>query len=102
MKTMALLLVVLSMLAGCATVGRDFDATHANDVKTGAHDKAQVSTWFGPPTATAQLKDNPQGCVGRWQWTHATATAPSAAKSKALIVDFDSAGKVCDHAFSVQ
>jgi len=105
MKTMTLGLVILAALAslaGCATVGREFDTTHANDVKTGAHDKTQVTSWFGAPSATAQLKDHPQGCVERWQWVHATATVGSAAKSKALIVDFDSTGKVCDHAYSVQ
>ena len=102
MKTTALALVILAALAGCATVGHEFDATHANDVKTGDHDKTQMTTWFGAPTAKAALKDHPQGCVERWQWVHATATAGSAAKSKALIVDFDSTGKVCDHAFSVQ
>lgn len=92
----------LSLLAGCATVGRDFDATHANDVKNGTHDKAQVTAWFGHPTTTTELRSNPRGCVERWQWSHATASLGTAAKAKVLIVDFDPQGKVCDHAFSVQ
>ncbi len=34
-------------LAGCATVGRQWDTTHANDLQKHAHDKAQVQSWLG-------------------------------------------------------
>jgi outer membrane protein assembly factor BamE (lipoprotein component of BamABCDE complex) len=86
--------------AGCATVGRQFDTTHVNDIRKGAQDKAQIRAWFGEPYQTAPLQGNPAGCVERWQWTHAHSVAGGRTESQVLIVDFDAAGKVCDNAFS--
>jgi hypothetical protein len=101
MKTRGLLLLSLAFAAACATVGREFDTTHANDVKKGAHDKAQVEQWFGPPhTRVAPLQNNPNGCVERWQWTHAHAVAGGSARTQVLVVDFGPDGKVCDNAFT--
>ncbi len=87
-------------LAGCATVGRQWDTTHANDLQKHAHDKAQVQSWFGAPHVTTPLTGNPAGCVERWQYTYAHAVAGGSSVAEVLVVDFDPAGKVCDNAYS--
>jgi len=100
MKIQHVLVLAVAMLTGCATVGRDFDTTHANEIKTAQHDKAQMAAWFGEPRFTTRFDKNPKGCVERWQWSYGAAAVGSSTKAKALIVDFDADGKVCDHAFS--
>jgi outer membrane protein assembly factor BamE (lipoprotein component of BamABCDE complex) len=99
MRTVVCFAIVALSLAACATVGRSFDTTHVNDVKAGQN-KEQVKAWFGAPSSTTALNENPKGCVERWQWVHATATVGSAAKAQALVVDFDETGTVCDHGYS--
>ncbi len=101
MKKMLLVTGILIMVVACATVGRRFDTTHVNDVANGRQDKAQIEAWFGPPTRTiAPLAGHPAGCVERWQWTYAHAVAGGRTVSDSLVIDFDKAGKVCDHAYS--
>ncbi len=98
---LTLTLVAALSLAACATVGKKWDTTHANDVQRGAHDKAQMVAWFGEPTSkVSPLRNSPFGCVERWQWTYAHAVAGGSSMSDVLVVDFDTAGKVCDNAFS--
>jgi hypothetical protein len=95
------LLLSLALALGCATVGKKFDTTHVNDIQKGAHDKQQVTAWFGEPNQiTSPLQAHPAGCVERWQWTYAHSVAGGSTVSEVLIVDFDAAGKVCDNAFS--
>lgn len=92
---------VMLVAAACATVGKSFDVTHANDIQKGQHDKAQIRAWFGEPhQVTSPLPSNPASCVERWQYTHAHSVAGGSTESQVLIVDFDAAGKVCDNAFS--
>jgi hypothetical protein len=89
------------LLFGCATVGKEFDTTHANEVQTAVHDKQQMRAWFGEPhQVTSPLPNHPAGCVERWQWTYAHSVAGGSTESQSLVVDFDAAGKVCDHAFA--
>jgi len=95
-----MLAVVVSFLVGCASVGKKWDTTHANEIVKGEHDKAQMITWFGEPHSTVSpLKDHPAGCVERWQWTYAHSGGGSTI-SDALVVDFDKDGKVCDNAYA--
>ncbi len=97
---LALALATATLLLGCATVGKKWDTTHANDVQKG-QDKAQLLAWFGEPTTRlSPLKNHPAGCVERWQWTYAHAVAGGSSMSEVLVVDLDGAGKVCDNAFS--
>ena len=93
-------LFACSLLAACATVGTKFDTTHVNDIKKGEQDKAVMAAWFGQPHRTQALANQPTGCVERWQWTYAHSAVGAGTVSDALIVDFDSAGKVCDNAYS--
>lgn len=96
-----ILAACLSVTAvACATVGRQFDTSHVNDIQKGVHDKAQIRTWFGDPYQRTSFSKNAAGCVERWQWTHAKAVVGGRPRSEVLIVDFDQGGKVCDNAFS--
>src|ERR1700690_4088685 len=86
-------------LTGCAgTAGRDFDTAHAHDVKEG-QPKAQVSSWFGDPEQTVTMSATPKGCVERWIYKYARSINNST-KARALIVDFDGKGAVCDTVYS--
>ena len=99
MKTIRALSPLLLLLAACATVGRKLDTTHVHDVKSGQR-RDQISAWFGAPTEEASFARNAQGCVERWQYTHATATFRASSRRRVLVVDFDDAGAVCDTAYS--
>lgn len=96
-------LVFALALAACASSGRDFDATHATDVQKGVQDKAQIQAWFGTPSQTQSLSGHPAGCSERWTYVHARSTyGGMETHTKTLVVDFDSDGVVCDHAFVQQ
>jgi outer membrane protein assembly factor BamE (lipoprotein component of BamABCDE complex) len=102
-KMMLLLMALMIMaLAACATAGKQFDRTHVNDIKKGVQTKEQIRAWFGEPyQVTKPLSGHPAGCVERWTYVHAYSSYGGArTESSSLIVDFDSNGKVCDHAFS--
>ncbi len=85
----------------CATVGKKFDTSHVHEIQKGKQTKAEITAWFGPAHSTTQLTKSELGCVERWQWTHARSSMGSTT-AEALLVDFDSDGKVCDNAYSKQ
>ena len=93
-------LLASCLTAACASVGAPFDTTHVNDIRRGEHDRGHVRTWFGEPHHLIALSDHPQGCVERWQYTHAESTYGGSTTSQSLIVDFDASGRVCDNAYS--
>ncbi len=89
------------VLVACATVGRDFDRTHVNDIKKGAHDKAQIRAWFGVPHQVTTASGNEKGCNETWMYQYARAThAGRKSSGAALAVVFDTNGKVCESAYS--
>jgi len=91
------------LVLACAGAGRKWDTTHANDVQTGVHDKAQVRSWFGEPYQTTALTGHPAGCSERWTYTHAWSNWGGAeTTADTLVVDFDGKGVVCDHAYVKQ
>lgn len=95
--------MVIGALCACATSGRKFDRTHVGDVKTGVQNKDQIRAWFGKPVSMQTLASHPAGCTERWTYVHAYASWGGAkSTAAALIVDFDKAGMVCDHAYSEQ
>ena len=97
------LVVAFVSLAGCAGAGRQFVITHAHEVQKGVHDKAQIQAWFGPPYRSNIVTQHPAGCTERWTYTHAWSNWGGArTTTETLIVDFDSEGVVCDHAFVQQ
>ncbi|MBU0482755.1 MAG: hypothetical protein KKG47_16805 [Proteobacteria bacterium] len=100
-KNLCAILLLLTV-AACATAGTRIDRTHIDQVSNGVQDKAQIRAWFGEPyTIKTDLTGHPGGCVERWTFEYAKAQGfGKVTYSEILIVDFDAAGKVCDHAFS--
>jgi hypothetical protein len=95
--------IALASLAACASAGRDFDTTHVTDVKKGVQNKSQIKAWFGEPHQVQGLSGHPAGCTERWTYTYAYSDRGGMrTTSKTLVVDFDSGGAVCDHAFVQQ
>jgi hypothetical protein len=94
-------IVSVSVAAACAGAGRKWDTTHANDVRDGVQDKAQIETWFGKPyQVQSPLTGHPKGCTERWTYTHAWSNWGGAqTTTNTLVVDFDARGIVCDHAY---
>ena len=99
-KTVALLFALI--LVACATAGKRIDRTHIDDIQNGAQTKSQIRAWFGEPyTITSGLQQHPSGCTERWTFEYAKAQGFGVVTyQETLVVDFDRAGKVCDHAFS--
>lgn len=97
-----LLAAAAMVIFACASSGKQFDRTHVNDIRKGVHTKVQIREWFGEPyQVTAPLQGHPAGCVERWTYVHAYSSHGGAKTvSAALIVDFDSNGKVCDNAYT--
>jgi outer membrane protein assembly factor BamE (lipoprotein component of BamABCDE complex) len=92
---------IFCLFVGCASTGKQFDTLHANDVKVGMQDKQTIEQWFGEPYKKATLTTNRNGCAERWTYMYAHAVGfGTVTESHALVVDFDSNGKVCDQAYS--
>jgi outer membrane protein assembly factor BamE (lipoprotein component of BamABCDE complex) len=92
---------IFCLFAGCASTGRQFDTLHVNDVKVGMQDRQTIEQWFGEPYKKATLAANGKGCAERWTYVYAHAVGfGTVTESHALVVDFDSNGKVCDQAYS--
>ena len=100
-KNLSMLLLILTITA-CASAGHKVDRTHIDDIKNQVQNKAQIREWFGEPyTIKTDLKGHPSGCVERWTFEYATAKGfGTVTSAEILIVDLDTEGKVCDHAFS--
>ena len=100
-KKLSVLLLIL-IITACASAGHRINRTHIDDINNGVQNKAQIREWFGEPyTITTDLIGHPGGCVERWTFEYAKAKGfGNVTYSEILIVDFDTEGKVCDHAFS--
>ena len=100
LKQLKLCLVILltTCLMACASVGQKFDTTHTNDIRQG-QTKAEIQAWFGQPAHTSLLRGHPEGGAERWQWIYSHSLAGASTTTDSLVVDFDSKGAVCDHAY---
>lgn len=102
LKNISILLLILFVITACASAGNRIDRTHLDDVANGVQDKTQIRQWFGEPySVNPNLKGHPSGCVERWTFEYAKAQGfGNVTYSEILVIDFDSNGRVCDHAFS--
>jgi hypothetical protein len=80
----SLAFAVLPAALGCTSLGRPFDASHADDIRPGL-DQATILEWFGEPFTRQDI--NGFVCKKRWIWY--------ASPSQILFVDFDDSGSVC-------
>ncbi|MBU1426012.1 MAG: hypothetical protein KKH12_03230 [Gammaproteobacteria bacterium] len=101
-KMLVILFTALLTVTACATAGKKVDRTHISDIRNGVQSKVQIRQWFGEPyTVKTELVGHPSGCVERWTYEFAKAQGfGTVTYSEILVVDFNGAGKVCDHAFS--
>jgi hypothetical protein len=91
-----ILVSILTITPGCASVGRPFDTTHVERVRRGQA-RNEVVSWFGEPGPGDKLSlaDSPHGCVKRYRWGFADARA-----SYVLWIDFDARDEVCNVVYS--
>jgi outer membrane protein assembly factor BamE (lipoprotein component of BamABCDE complex) len=95
------LFVTILVLYACAGAGKKFDTTHVNDIQKGVHSQEQIANWFGYPNQkVSPLNVEGSDCVERWIYVYAFSSYGGAkTSSNSLVVDFNSDGKVCDHAY---
>ena len=75
-------------LAGCGSVGKNFDSTNVQNIKNNVTTKEQIVEWFGEPFKKGQEN-------GRKMWTYQyDKYSGSGTKSKDLVLLFDDSGKV--------
>ena len=101
LKKLIMLFLVLTFTA-CASAGKPIDQTHMDEIANGVQTKTQIRQWFGEPyTVKTGLTAHPSGCVERWTYEYAKARGfGNVTYSEILVIDFDAAEKVCDHAYS--
>lgn len=84
------------LLAGCATVGKDFSESDVASIQKGMTTEQTVLSTFGKPaTVTADSEGNKI-----YTWTYAHATAFSVGQGKALVVKINKDGIVDSYVVS--
>ncbi|AUV90997.1 hypothetical protein [Klebsiella aerogenes] len=92
------LIIVLGLilLAGCATVGKDFSESDVASLQKGVTTEQTVLATFGKPaTVTADSEGNKV-----YTWTYAHATAFSVGQGKTLVVKLNKEGIVDSYVVS--
>ena len=76
------------MLSACATIGTDFDPVAVEAIPMGTP-QAQVIAQLGAPTARTRLADGSTHLL----WSYGRGTAFGGSTGKAVMLQFDSAGR---------
>ncbi|OHB33731.1 MAG: hypothetical protein A2X84_02890 [Desulfuromonadaceae bacterium GWC2_58_13] len=86
---------LILLLAGCATVGRKFNVSGVPQISMGQTAKSDVMALFGTPWRTG-IED------GRETWTYGyyKYSLFSDAKTRDLVLRFDPSGKVASYTFN--
>ncbi|BDI03621.1 hypothetical protein [Sphaerotilus microaerophilus] len=93
-------MTLVALLVACASAGRPFDPTRAQDIQVGIHDQTQIRAWFGEPYQMELISGSPIGAVSRWTYVHAQASFGGLkSETHSLVIDFDAKGKVVDRAY---
>lgn len=82
MKKYILGVMLAITLAGCASIGKDFDESQLANIHKGESTEQSVISYFGEPTT--QTVDGNGNKMLMWNYSHATAFGK--AKGKALMV----------------
>lgn len=82
-------------IAGCATIGHDFDVSAVPDIARGTTTKSEIVRMFGDPWRRG-VED------GREAWTYGfyRFSMFGAERTKDLVVRFDGEGRVASYTFS--
>lgn len=87
--------ILLMVLAGCATAGRNFNVPAVQEITMGETSKADIARLFGAPWRTG-VED------GRETWTygHYKYSLFGETKTRDLVLRFDGKGKVASYTFN--
>ena len=77
------------LVAGCASVGQDFDMTEVDDLQPSVSTFEQVKEKFGKPQSVSNASDG--GFVAGWVRSQAS---PLGASTKSVMIIFDKDGKL--------
>jgi outer membrane protein assembly factor BamE (lipoprotein component of BamABCDE complex) len=91
----AMALLVLLLLAGCATVGHEFPAGQVSTIKIGETTQNDIYTTFGSPWRTGI--DNG---MKTWTYGHYRYSLFSEGSTEDLVVKFDQRGVVSSYVFN--
>ena len=92
MKAKGLVLACVTVflfLAGCGSMGTDFDASQVQNINAGTTTKADIESMFGKPFKTGIQNGHPV-----WVYERSRYSAVGSDTSKSLIVEFDNNGVV--------
>lgn len=94
-KILLPLVLSLSMLVGCVTVGTDFPSDKVSQIQIGVTTKAEIKAMFGNPWRTGVDS-------GDVTWTYALyhASIGGKAEAKDLVIRFDSNGVVKSYSYN--
>jgi hypothetical protein len=76
-------LMISLVLAGCGSVGRNFDTARVKDIKNGATTKAEILEWFGLP-----FKEGVEGNQTMWTYQYDEYAVIGSEQSKDLVILF--------------
>lgn len=91
----SLILLVTALVAGCATVGRDFPSDRVSRIKIGQTTQSQIKALFGKPWRTG-IEDG----YRTWTYGHYHYSVFGQPSTKDLVVRFDRNHVVKSYSFN--
>lgn len=92
---MSAALIVVLLLAGCATVGRDFPTHPVDQITVGETTRAEIQEMFGEPWRTGVEDGKRTWTYGKYRWS-----AFGDAETTDLVVRFNQDGSVASYVFN--
>jgi hypothetical protein len=89
------LLIGMSLLAGCATVGREFPVAPVGTIIIGETDREEILRMFGEPWRTG-VEDGKK----TWTFAHYRYSLFGPERVRDLLIRFDQDGKVASYSFN--
>jgi outer membrane protein assembly factor BamE (lipoprotein component of BamABCDE complex) len=83
------------VLAGCATVGRDFPVSHVSEIEMGKTTQDQIRTLFGPPWRVGVEDGQRTWTYGKYRYTML-----GQRDAQDLVIRFDAHDVVVSYTFS--
>lgn len=77
-------MLIALLVAGCSTVGKEFDSSKVGNIKNGATTQSEIREWFGPP-----FKEGREDGKVNWTYQYDEYSAAGDGRSQELIVLFD-------------
>ena len=87
--------LILAGLAGCGSVGRDFDKSHVEDIHNNITSKTMIQDWFGEPHAEGK-----QNGMLMWTYQYDRYSAFGEDQSKELVLLFGDDDRVKAYRYS--